>query len=384
MKGWVITGVVVLILGVGIFLLSRPDRVEVTLATVERGAVERTVANTRAGTVEACQRSKLSLPSGGQIDQILVKEGDHVEANQLLITLWNQDRAARVTEAEAAVNSAIKESESQCVSARSDDREARRLTTLADKKLVSQEAADLALAKAEASAARCESMKARELQARASLKVAEANLALTELRAPFAGIVAEVTGKIGEYSTPSPPGVPTPPAIDLITDDCHYVSAPIDEVDASDIAINMPVRVTLDAFRDRSFPATVTRIAPYVLDLEKQARTVEIEANFVDLDKRLGLLAGYSADMEIILETRENTLRLPSELIIDSQFVLVMNSDGELEKRRIKTGLANWRYTEIVEGLGEGEKVVSNIGTTGVVEGARAAVSTQEAADGDH
>ncbi|MGD9661468.1 MAG: efflux RND transporter periplasmic adaptor subunit [Porticoccaceae bacterium] len=383
MKGWIITGAIVVVATAGIYLLSRPDPVDVTLTRVERGTVERTVANTRAGTVEACKRSKLSLPIGGQINGLLVKEGDHVKQDQLLITIWNLDRKARVAEAAAAVNSATRERESQCVTARSDTREAKRFTRLAEQKLVAADIADQAQAKAEASAARCESMKAKELQAQANQEVAEAVLAQTELRAPFDGIVAEVTGKIGEYATPSPPGVPTPPAIDLITDDCHYISAPIDEVDASEIVVNLPVRVTLDAFRGRDFPALVTRISPYVLDLEKQARTVEVEANFVDLDESVRLLAGYSADMEIILEAHHNVLRLPSELILDSSYVLVINQSGYLEKRKITPGLANWRYTEIATGLVEGENVVANIGVVGVVEGAKARVSEQ-GDNGDH
>ncbi|MCK9504013.1 MAG: efflux RND transporter periplasmic adaptor subunit [Porticoccaceae bacterium] len=383
MRGWIVTGAIVVVAAAAIYLLSRPERIEITLAPVERGTVERTVANTRAGTIEACKRSKLSLPIGGQINDLLVKEGDHVKEDQLLITIWNLDRKARVAEAGAAVNSALRERESQCVTARSDTREAKRFTRLAQEKLVAADIADQAQAKAEASAARCESMKAKELQAQANLEVAEAVLAQTELRAPFDGIVAEVTGKIGEYATPSPPGVPTPPAIDLITDDCHYISAPIDEVDASEIVVNLPVRVTLDAFRDREFAGVVTRISPYVLDLEKQARTVEVEANFVDLDESVHLLAGYSADMEIILETRNNTLRLPSELILDSNYVLVINASGYLEKRKITLGVANWRYTEITAGLVEGEKVVANIGAAGVVAGARAVVGKQ-GDDGDH
>jgi len=375
MRGWIITAIVVLGLGAVVFVASRPDKVPVTLVTVERGDVERTVANTRAGTVEACQRSKLSLPMGGQVDQLLVKEGEHVKKDQLLITLWNKDRRAMVAQAEAAVNSAGKESDSQCIAARSDAREAKRLSGLAERKLVSQESADLAKAKSEASAASCEAAKARVEQAQANLKVALASKEQTELYAPFDGIVAEVTVKIGEYSTPSPPGVPTPPAIDLITDNCHYISAPLDEVDAGDVEPGLPVRVTLDAYRDRSFPAVVRRVAPYVLDLEKQARTVEVEADFSEIgDTRL--LAGYSADMEIILETHRDVPRLPTELILDNRYVLVLE-DGVLKKRELTTGLSNWKFTEIVGGLKTGDSVVANVGAAGVAAGARAEVKPE-------
>ena len=62
-----------------------------------------------------------------------------------------------------------------------------------------------------------------------------------------AGTIAKIVGEVGEYSTPSPPGVPTPPAIDLIDDSCLYVKAPMDEVDAPKISAGQSVRISLDA-----------------------------------------------------------------------------------------------------------------------------------------
>ncbi len=374
MKAWWIAGGSVLAIGLGIFVLSRPESVEVSLITAELGTVESTVANTRAGTVEACQRSRLSLPIGGQIDTILVSEGDEVAEGQLLVTLWNRDRKARVDEAAAAANSAENDSRGLCIAASSDQREAERLVGLASRQLVSEESVDLAVSRAESSSAQCSAAKARQEQAVASREVARAIYEQTELRAPFAGTVAEITGKVGEYATPSPPGVPTPPMIDLMTDDCHYISAPLDEVDAAAIQVGMPVRVSLDAFRNQPFAATVTRIAPYVLDFEKQARTVEIEAEFNALTEATRMLAGYSADVEIILEIREAVLRIPSELLIDSRFVLVVNDRNVLEKREVTTGISNWRFTEITSGLSADDTVVANIGSAGVVEGARVEV----------
>ena len=379
MKGWHMGLGALLLVAVLVFWATRPERVEVTLLEVERGVVEQSVANTRAGTVEACQRARLSMPMGGQISRLLVTEGDHVEQGQLLMTLWNLDRAARLSETRAAQVSAVAERQSLCIVARSDDREGKRLAGLATKKLISAESADLARSRAEASAASCEAGKARELQAAASVELAQALLDQTELRAPFSGIVADVTGELGEYVTPSPPGIPTPPAIDLITDDCHYISAPIDEVDASRIAVGMPVRVNLDAFRGVNFDARVTRIAPYVVDYEKQARTVTVEAELNELPNHIKLLAGYSADMEVILDSNADTLRIPSEVILDGRFVLIVNSRGYLEKRDITTGLANWRYSEVTSGLAAGDRVVANVGIAGVVEGARAEVVSSRA-----
>lgn len=376
MKKSLITLAVLVVLAGLFYYWSRPEPVTVTVVAVERGLVERTVANTRAGTVMACQRSRLALPIGGQIAQLLVKEGDQVKAGQLLMVLWNKDRLAQLEVAESAALSAEKDRQSACIDAQSDLREAKRLINLANRNLVSRESADLAESRAQASVAHCEAAEARQAEAAASVSLASAILEQTSLRAPFDGAVAEVTGEVGEYATPSPPGVMTPPAIDLLTDNCHFISAPMDEVDASGIAVGMPVRVTLDAFREQVFPAVVKRISPYILDQEKQARTVEVEASLDALPDGVKLLAGYSADMEIILRSGDHALRIPSELLVDDNYVLVVDEQGYLQRKLIRKGLANWRYTEVLEGLQEGDQIVSNIGGSGVEVGAPAKIGT--------
>ena len=169
--------------------------------------------------------------------------------------------------------------------------------------------------------------------------------------------------------------MPTPPAIDLLTDNCHYISAPIDEVDASDIAVGMPVRVTMDSFRERNFPATIRRISTYVLDFEKQARTVEVEADLLPDADMPRLLAGYSADMEVILQAKSSALRVPTELIVDEKFVLVVDADNLVQQREIEIGLANWHYSEVLSGLEEGDLIVGNIGVKGIVAGAEVVVA---------
>ena len=373
-KRWIVAVVAVLLV-LAAYLLSRPEPPEVELLKVTTGRVEQTVSNTRAGTVEACRRSKLSLPIGGQIAALHVREGDLVEADQLLMALWNDDRLAQVEQAKAQVRASDRERNSICIAAASDNREAKRLSTLLKQKLVSGEQADRAQSRSEASEAARAAATARKQLSDASLKMAEAALAQTYLRAPFAGRVAEVTGEVGEFSTPSPPCVPTPPAIDLLTDDCHYISAPIDEVDASEIAVGMPVRVTMDAFRERDFPSTVRRISTYVLDFEKQARTVEVEAELQQDSEMPLLLAGYSTDMEIILAAKESALRVPTELVVEGKHVLVVDENNLVTEREITIGLSNWHFTEIIDGLREGDTVIGNTGAKGIVVGAKVAIA---------
>jgi HlyD family secretion protein len=116
----------------------------------------------------------------------------------------------------------------------------------------------------------------------------------------------------------------------------------------------------------------VRRVAPYVLDQEKQARTVEIEAEF-DNAAEAGLLAGYSADVEVVLDQRDAVLRVPTAVILPNKSVYVLDAaTKKLASRTIETGVANWEYTEVVRGLAEGDRVVSSIDREGVADGAAA------------
>ena len=161
--------------------------------------------------------------------------------------------------------------------------------------------------------------------------------------------------------------MPTPPAIDLIDDSCLYVKAPMDEVDAPKISIGQPVRVTLDAL-----PGTVRRVAPYVSALEKQARTVDVEVDFNEPEVIGKLLVGYSADVEIILAGRDNVLRIPTAAIQEGGKVLRYDeASGKLEERKIKPGLANWEYTEIVDGLAAGDRIVTLLEKEGIKAGTK-------------
>lgn len=331
---------------------------EVELATVARGIVEATVVNTRAGTVKACRRSRLSPATGGQIVSLPVKEGDRVASGQVLLKLWNTDLEAQHELAKQQHITAKSRQEEACILAKNAGRESRRTQQLVTKGFVSSQRADDAQATAESQQAACIAAATDVKRAQAQVAVIAANLERTILVAPFSGIVAQVTGELGEYVTPSPQGIPTPPAIDLIDDSCLYVSAPMDEVDAPRIQVGQPARITLDAIAHKTFAGKVRRIAPYVTEIEKQARTVEIEAEFIDLDTDIMLLVGYSADVEVITQRHEAVLRIPTRVIRQGNKVLVAGEDNRLVERTLVTGLGNWVYTEVLKGLSEGEQVL--------------------------
>ena len=358
--------------------LGRAKPVAVVVVEVGRGKVESSIANTRAGTVEACQRTRLSTIAGGRIELLAVKEGDRVTKGQLLMKLWNDDQLGQQAVAAAQVEMARKREVEACTTAAAALREAERQSSLRRQEFVSIAREDAARSDASVRAAGCETARADVAQSQARLALSRIEQRRMVLVAPFAGTIARIVGEVGEYSTPSPPGVPTPPAIDLIDDSCLVVKAPLDEVDAPRLRAGMPVRITIDALPGRSFAGRIKRIAPYVSALEKQARTVDIEATFDEPAKAGPLLVGYSADVEVILEVRDSALRVPTTALLEGSRVLLLEGDALVE-RKLKTGLSNWQFTEVIEGLVGGERIVTSLEREGVRAGVRAVADTAAA-----
>jgi HlyD family secretion protein len=365
--------VTTLLLGVtALFFYSRrPQPVEVEAYTLAEGEVRATVANTRVGTVKACRRAYLAPATGGQVASLLLKEGDKVKQGQVLLEVWNQDLKAQVALQKAQINASRASAEQACQLAGGAEREAARMTELQKhKNVVSVEQVDKSVTGGKSQRAGCKAALQAIEVAEAQLGVAEAAVQRTLVKAPFDGTVAEVNAELGEFVTPSPPGIPTLPPIDLLDVSCLTVSAPIDEVDAASIKTGMSACVSLDAFPDKRCSGIVTRVAPYVLEKEKQARTVEVEVTLRDPKDLAELLPGYSADIEVLLNQKERTLRLPAEAILDNHRVLLIDEDNVLHEQSFLPGLSNWSFTEVLSGLKAGDQVVTSVGKEGVAAGA--------------
>jgi len=363
----IIGGIIAVIILSSFIFGGEEKTIKVLSVKPEIQNVEKTVSNTRAGTIDACRRSKMSPAAAGQISVLHVQEGDSVSKGDVLLELWNKETKARVTASERS-------SEQACIVSAKAERDASRANELFTKGLTSEEAKEASVANAEATMAACNAAKAQ-------VEVTKASLERTMLIAPFDGIVAEIEGKLGEYVTPSPVGVATKPTLDLIDNSCLYIKAPIDEIDAPDVRSGMKAKITMDAFGEEEFPATVSRVAPYVLDLERQARTVEIEATFDNPQNYL--LPGYSADVTVIIDTSKETLGLPTQAIMRGDNVFVINDDNTIEKRELETGLSNWQFTEIISGLELEDRIVLSVDRAGVKDGATVEVDTSDEDKGE-
>jgi HlyD family secretion protein len=378
MRRWIVrAGVLLALVAIGFALrqtVFKPKPIEVRAIEAARGAVEETVTNSRAGTVKARHRAQISPEVGGRAVEIPHREGERVEKGAVLLRLDPAVLDARQTLARRELQAAQAERDQACANAERSRRELSRLSHLAKEGIISTDALDEVQTAAEGSRSACEASRAGVAQAQASIDVQSRQIGQTVIRAPFSGIVADVSIEVGEFTTPSPPGMPIPPVIDLIDPESVYVSAPMDEVDSARIQPGQPVRISVDSYPGRSFPGRILRIAPYVLDREEQNRTVEIEAAFDQIPAGVRLLPGTSADVEVILETRGNVLRVPTPALLEGNRVLVAEN-GMLVEKKLAIGLKNWDWTEVRSGLAPGARVVTSLDRPEVKPGAQVRIT---------
>ena len=364
MRRWLVRlliglSVLAVIAALGTWLLS-PEAVPVRVVLVEQGRVEETVTNSRAGTVKARIRSHMSPEIGGRVAVINYRRGDRVKAGAVILKLDDSLQRAQLLLAEREHVVAEAKSKQACLEADRAKRKYNRHKELSVEEIISADLLENLQNASQTAEAACRAAHATVDRAQAAIKEAEAALKKTVLYAPFDAVIADMDIELGEWTTPSPPGVPMPAILDLIDPSAIYVSAPMDEVDSARILPSQQVRITLDPYPDKHFPGHVKRVAPYVLDVEEQNRTVEIDVEFTDKSFAATLLPGTSADVEVILSVRENVLRIPTTTLLEGNKVFVVR-DGRLAEVSVAHGLKNWDYVEITSGLTAGEAVVTSL-----------------------
>ena len=373
---WTAAAVAAVVLVLWTTLLA-PERIPVKVVALERGRVESTISNTKAGTVRARRRAQLSPQVGGRVAELSRREGDWVKEGAPLIVLDGATQRAQLRLAQESLRAVEAARREACIQRDRARRELERKRELAAEQIMSADLLDQLESAYQAASASCRRVQAEVGKARAQIAAVEVELEKMVVRAPFDGVIAEVAVEVGEWITPSPPLITAPAVVDVIDPSSLYISAPMDEVDSAAIRSGQLAKVTVDSHPDLELPATVVRVAPYVLDVEAQNRTVEIEVELVEEALASKLLPGTSADVEVVLEARDPVLRLPASALLEGNRVL-MASDGRLVERQVEIGLKNWDYAEVTSGVEEGQRVVISLDRVEVEAGARVqAVETE-------
>lgn len=364
MRWWLIAAGFVVLVVVLRSTACRPRPIEVEVTTVSRGTVEDAVTNSQAGTVKARLRARVGTERAGRVVAIPHREGSRVQAGELLLLL---DESTARTQLEAAgrdLEAAHAAAGAAGAAATLGRQQYERIVSLFKSNLVSQGELDLAKSRFESAAAELQGAQAREKRAGSAVRLGKDELNHLRVLAPFNGVVSQRMVEVGE------PVVPGQPVLEVVGLERIYVSAPLDEIDIGRVREGLPARVTLDPYRGRVWQGVVSRVSPVVNDVREQNRTLDVEVEMRPDPTAPQPKPGTSADVEIILAQRDSVLRVPTNAVIEGKRVLVIEN-GKVASHDVKTGLKNWDWTEIVDGLPEGKAVITSLERQGVKPGAR-------------
>ena len=344
----------------------RPRPLEVEVVTVARGLVEDAVTNSQAGTVRARLRARVGAERAGRVAAIPHREGSRVRRGQAALLLDQSTAETQLEVARRDLEGARAAAEAARAAATLARQQHERTASLFKSGLVSQGEMDLSKSRTESAEAELSGAHARDQRARSAVRLAQDELEHMRVLAPFDGIVSQRMVEVGE------PVVPGQPVLEIVSLGRLYVSAPLDEIDIGRVREGLPARVTLDPYRGRVWQGVVTRVSPVINDIKEQNRTLDVEVEMTPDPTAPEPKPGTSADVEIVLDRRDDVLRVPTNAIIESKSVLVVEN-GKAVSRDVTTGLRNWDWTEITSGLAEGAAVITSLEKQGVKAGARVA-----------
>jgi HlyD family secretion protein len=346
---------------------ARTEAAAPRLIEVERG--EMVVKASATGRIEPFVQVDVKSRTSGEVVEVLVVEGQSVEAGALLFRLDPVDAERDVERTRIALErleAQLRESRAALAVAKAQAAEAR-----ADK-LLSEEGADLgvvsgtakraATADAQMAAAtvlqRTAAIGVIEAQLRAAaldVTVAERRLSETRIVAPFSGTVLAVNVEKGAIVASGITNISGGTALLTLADlnDLRVIGQ-IDEAQIARVAISQKVEIRVDAYPDRAFEGRVERVSPLGKTVSN-VTTFDVEIVVVDRDKGL-LRSGMSADVDIVTERLEGVLLVPMTAISSrgrDRFVKLKGG----EERKVTTGPSEGGRIVVTEGLAPGDSV---------------------------
>jgi len=377
-----LTGAALLIFVAVFLVLRRGGAVPVQVVTVTtaagggegaaRGGNGGVVAVVANGYVVARTKAAVSAKIPGRLAMLNVSEGSRVEKGAIIARLDNADYAAAVGQAEATLASA----KATLIETQSDrDQLQREYVRVRDihtqnPTLVSPQEVENAESKARQGDARVEAQKARVDAAAAALRVAQANLENTYIRAPFSGTVLRKEAEVGEVVAPSVGGGLTRGAVVTMADLATLeVEVDVNEAYIARIHGNQSARITLDAYPDTAFRGTVRQIIPTA---DRQRATVQVKVSILDRDPRI--LTEMGAKVEFLepaapvaaaapgatRPVERPRIIVPAEAVRSDggRSVVWIVRNGRLQSRDVDAGPVSGNFREIRSGLSGGEQLL--------------------------
>jgi len=324
-----------------------PMTVEVT--RVARGRVSQTL--TVVGNLIGEQTVDVVPRTGGRITAMHVKLGDRVRRGQTLAKIEDREIVEQVRQAEAShqvAQATIRQREADLNLAQTNVERSRNLF---GRQLLPKQTLDDSEARYTSAVAALDLARAQLAQSDARLQELRINLANTNVVSPVDGFVARRDLDIGAFASNN---APVASVVDISS---LRLVANVVEKDLKAVGVGDRATVDVDAFPGEKFSGKIARLSPV---LDPTTRTAQMEVEIANAQFRLK--PGMYARVDLTVEDKNDVLVIPKIALVDSQGergVYQPGDDSKAKFKPVKVGIENSDTAEILEGLAEGEQIVS-------------------------
>ncbi|MBI4719703.1 MAG: efflux RND transporter periplasmic adaptor subunit [Chitinivibrionia bacterium] len=386
-KPLLIGGAAVIVLGgiaLGLALRGRNNGVlAVQTAKVDRQRIVQKVNAT--GKIRPKVQVNISADVSAKITKLAVTEGQWVEKGTFLVELDRERYLAAVESAEANVRGAEANANLVMENLKSTEKEFARSKELVRQNLESQSVFEAKEAAYQVEKSRYESALNMVKQARAALKQSRDDLSKTTIYAPMAGTISDLNKEVGEIAI----GSQFQGDVILVVSDLSDMEARVnvDENDIISVAVGQEAEIEVDALPEQQLKGIVREIANSAnvsgAGTSEQKTEFEIKIGIVDPPETLR--PGMTASADVVTKTMENALSVPIEAVAvrtvdqlvregetraEAESLYTADKDGFVEivfcieagkavAKQVKTGIQSDELIEIVDGLKEGDEVVT-------------------------
>jgi len=366
---WIVILAIVILTGgiIGWFMAGNPKPVTVQTVVARNMAQLPASASVldATGYVTARRQATVSSKITGKVQEVLIEEGQRVEADQILARLDDTDAEAQLALVNAQVVSARSQLGDLRVQISQAEREWKRQQELVSRKLSSQQLLEQAQATLDSLKARLTSQQYQIGVAEQSQRVAKVNLDNTIVRAPFTGVIIAKAAQQGEIVSPiSAGGGYTRTGIGTIVDmDSLEVEVDVNESYIGRVQPNQPVETTLNAYPEWKIPSEVIAIIPTA---DRSKATVKVRVALKQKDPRI--VPDMGARVAFLEERKQQTEATPRpQGVLVPAAALRSDADGEhlfvlkdnkVEMRSVQTGQIYGESRQILSGVQAGEQVV--------------------------
>src|SRR5215510_789621 len=297
--------------------------------------------------------------TAGRLEEIGVKLGDRVNRGQRIVKIEDEEILEQVRQAEAAFEVAkatIRQREADLALAKTNVERSRNLF---QRQLLPQQTLDDAEAKYQSAQAALDLARAQNTQSQSRLDELRINVQNTIITSPVNGFVARRAADPGAFVSQNAP------IVDVVDITRVRLVANIIEKDLKQIGVGNMARVEVDAFPGENFMGRIARVSP-VLDPSTRTAPIEVEIS----NDQYRLKPGMYARVGIITESHANALVVPTNSVVDANGTrgVYLSVNNVAQFHPVKIGIEGNERTEILDGVAEGDRVVTT-GAAGLRNG---------------